>query len=558
MVKKQTSKKAAKSRRQSTTAQKRSQSEVKSLKRTIRILRFDIGVLELLVVVLLITGIGMYFVRAAIPAAKGTYVINNCARTDTECYYWSKQGYISQVYKGLYGNAVTVPDKSGLEYWVGLWGNANTPGNMAGHILNSISANDAAANVMKSGTSEQFVDELYRRYLQREADAGGKSFWLGQLGDGGIQKRADIMINFAGLDEVRNKWQNGFRDSLNAYYPASSPAPTTSTTGSAPAPAPTTTTSTTTEPANPQAGNTQQYFANTCQGNTECMYASREGVIIRVYYALNGAFDKEGFKYWVGQYAAQLGDNPEYLARAMTESASYIKNQNSDQFVTGLYVRLMERQPDSSGKAYWMGRLGDGNVSAKGKLILEFTNLGDVKAKANYQSKGKTFAGVVADNIHNIYADPTISQEIKKAGDAIVNQIALQKAAQEKVDAPYILKSAYATGSGRSARSDAIANSFSGAGGSLVRSNKTNSLERQYLFANRSTASPRLARTSNVHSKGLFFKAQESIRQIITPNSNISPRSPDSIDRPVIIYCSEDDPSTPDIDEGALIIPGCV
>ncbi|MEO0822304.1 MAG: DUF4214 domain-containing protein, partial [Pseudomonadota bacterium] len=47
-----------------------------------------------------------------------------------------------------------------------------------------------------------FVDGLYLAGLEREADAGGREFWLNGLGEGAFE-RGDVVAAFAGSEEAQ-------------------------------------------------------------------------------------------------------------------------------------------------------------------------------------------------------------------------------------------------------------------------------------------------------------------------------------------------------------------
>jgi hypothetical protein len=88
---------------------------------------------------------------------------------------------VSGIYRDVLDRA---PDGGGLAFW-------------SSELIDRISARELRAEVFaspeffsRSGqTNIGFIDELYRRILNREAEASGRSFWLARL-DAGVSRRA--------------------------------------------------------------------------------------------------------------------------------------------------------------------------------------------------------------------------------------------------------------------------------------------------------------------------------------------------------------------------------
>ena len=93
-----------------------------------------------------------------------------------------------------------VPDKSGLQYWVGK--------KRAGMLISKISQTFAQSNefTTKYGTltNRQFVTRIYTDVLGRTADPSGVNYWTGQL-DAKKKSRGQVMLNFSDSNEYKTK-----------------------------------------------------------------------------------------------------------------------------------------------------------------------------------------------------------------------------------------------------------------------------------------------------------------------------------------------------------------
>jgi hypothetical protein len=96
-----------------------------------------------------------------------------------------------------------VPDKSGLQYWVGK--------KRAGMLISKISQTFAQSNefTTKYGTltNRQFVTRIYTDVLGRTADPSGVNYWTGQL-DRGVKNRGQVMVGFSESNEYKGKKAN--------------------------------------------------------------------------------------------------------------------------------------------------------------------------------------------------------------------------------------------------------------------------------------------------------------------------------------------------------------
>ncbi|HVK93999.1 MAG TPA: DUF4214 domain-containing protein, partial [Noviherbaspirillum sp.] len=112
--------------------------------------------------------------------------------TDTQADL-SAEATITRLYDAVFNRA---PDQAGKQFWLA----ANT---------NGLSLHDVAANFIASTealqlhgelSNAQYIDKLYTFALDREADAAGRAYWLGQLDNGAID-RAGVLLSFANSTE---------------------------------------------------------------------------------------------------------------------------------------------------------------------------------------------------------------------------------------------------------------------------------------------------------------------------------------------------------------------
>ena len=111
----------------------------------------------------------------------------------TEAFFTSTefQGTGAPVARLYFAYFLRIPDYGGLTFWINYF--------RTGHTLAEISSAFAASGEFTSRygalTNDQFVDLVYQNVLGRPADAGGKSYWLGQLNGG--MPRGQMMIGFS-------------------------------------------------------------------------------------------------------------------------------------------------------------------------------------------------------------------------------------------------------------------------------------------------------------------------------------------------------------------------
>ena len=111
----------------------------------------------------------------------------------TESFFGSGefQGTGAPVVRLYFAYFLRIPDYGGLTFWM----NYSRAGHSLAEISNAFAGSSEFVNRYGALSNAQFVDLVYQNVLGRAADAGGKSFWLGQLNGG--MSRGQMMIGFS-------------------------------------------------------------------------------------------------------------------------------------------------------------------------------------------------------------------------------------------------------------------------------------------------------------------------------------------------------------------------
>jgi len=97
------------------------------------------------------------------------------------------------VYRLYAASLARTPDAGGLRFWDGQSEAGRTPRELAQAFVQS---DEFAEKFLGDGSDEAFIDALFQNVLGREADEGGRSFWLDQFSSG-AQTRATMLIAFS-------------------------------------------------------------------------------------------------------------------------------------------------------------------------------------------------------------------------------------------------------------------------------------------------------------------------------------------------------------------------
>jgi beta-N-acetylglucosaminidase len=184
----------------------------------------------------------------------------------------------------------------------------------------------------KKTTDEEYVDTLYRVMFNREADAGGRKNWLDLLKKG--MSRYYIFCGFAGSEE----WFN-----------------TCDTFGI--------------DPGEMKLTD----FRDQNVGVTSFVYRLYDKILGR-------AGEDDGIEDWCGRILRKKC-TPVEAAQMFVHSEEFANKKTTDQeYITVLYRAFLDREPDASGFAYWLGKLQSGEATRDSLLdgfaySEEFSNL---------------------------------------------------------------------------------------------------------------------------------------------------------------------------------------
>lgn len=95
---------------------------------------------------------------------------------------------LGRLYKAAFDRK---PDIGGLNYWVDEWEDNMSPLEVAARFYDSEEFNLRYGNP----SSEGFIDLLYENVLDRDPDAGGLNYWVGELNSG--MDRSEVLARFA-------------------------------------------------------------------------------------------------------------------------------------------------------------------------------------------------------------------------------------------------------------------------------------------------------------------------------------------------------------------------
>ena len=190
---------------------------------------------------------------------------------------------------------------------------------------------NSAEYTNKNKTNAQFVTDLYQTFLQREPDAGGLTYWTGQLSAG--LTRAMLITSFAYCDEFK------------AYM-------------------------------------TTQFGADTTRPENNMVNDFYRGF-------LNRFPDDGGFNSWLTQMRqaqctgqAAVRDLSYQLSLLYVNSAEYAgRNRNNAQYVEDLYNAILKRGADPAGFQAWVNNLNNGMT--RQQALKFFTDSSEFQRRVN-------------------------------------------------------------------------------------------------------------------------------------------------------------------------------
>jgi len=218
------------------------------------------------------------------------------------------------------------PDAGGLTYWA----DSLLSGSLSGaNLSNQLVFSEEFRN--RNVTNDEYITIMYKSFFDREADAGGRDYWMSVFDSG--MSRYYVLAGFVNSEE--------FKNICNTYG---------ITTGSLAITAPV--------DKYPQITQFVTRFYKLC---------------------LNRMPDAAGLNHWVVQLQTKNLAGANVAHDIVTSEEFTNRGTTNDAFVEIMYKAFFDRASESSGKAYWTGRLAAGTsrytVLAGFVNSQEFTNI---------------------------------------------------------------------------------------------------------------------------------------------------------------------------------------
>lgn len=198
-------------------------------------------------------------------------------------------------------------ETAGLNDWSSKLSNQEIDGaGIANGFINSAEFKNRNLN------NNDYLDVLYRTFFDREADAGGKAYWMGKLQKG--ISRTEVLSGFVNSQEFSN-----LCDRFGIAR-------------------------------------------GTMQANGSSIYRPGvRGYVLRMYTkALNRDGETVGVEDWTNRINTKVM-SPETVAKSFFSSQEFInRNLNNADYVETLYQTFMDRASDAGGKQYWINKLNSG------------------------------------------------------------------------------------------------------------------------------------------------------------------------------------------------------
>lgn len=224
------------------------------------------------------------------------------------------KAFITRLYQNILGRE---PDEGGLFYWY----NCLTAG---GESAASVTTKFVMSEefTKQNVSDDEFVERMYLTMMNRNSDASGKAYWLEVL-DSGCSRRF-VLANFVSSEE--------FTGICNSYGVVKGTVTLT---------------------------------------EARDLYPGATKFVTRLYRTtLNRNPDVDGLNYWVNAIRTKQR-TPYDVAEQIIKSQEFRNHSYSnDEYVTILYRAFLDREPDASGKAYWMNRLATG--SSREEILRNF------------------------------------------------------------------------------------------------------------------------------------------------------------------------------------------
>lgn len=233
----------------------------------------------------------------------------------TANYGTNVEGFVSRLYRICFGRE---PDNAGFNDWVGQLKTGKTTGTQAAYgFLFSKEFQQ------KNYCSTDYVKQLYRAFMGREADKNGLQSWVAELENG--KTREEVFNGFAMSSEFKNLCKQYHIQQGDAV-------------------------------AAPQYGTVPHGPCSVC--------GAQDGVtafVTRLYeVCLNRKPDRAGLSDWTGQLWEHRSTGRS-VARGFLFSKEFTqKGYDNATYVEYLYKSFFGRASDAAGKADWLNRMAQG------------------------------------------------------------------------------------------------------------------------------------------------------------------------------------------------------
>ena len=111
--------------------------------------------------------------------------------------------------------------------------------------------------------------------------------------------------------------------------------------------------------------------------------------------------DYDGYRYWIGRMADDLGLVP--MADHFAGSPEFQERYGSldfSQFLDQLYRDVLGREPDEEGKAYWLDRLADpDDTVTRGTIVAFFTDSSEMRELAGHRNELVALSALLDDRM---------------------------------------------------------------------------------------------------------------------------------------------------------------
>ena len=229
---------------------------------------------------------------------------SNNANTSTDNAKTQIESFVKRMYTVALSREA---ENAGLNDWSSKLSNQEIDGaGIANGFINSAEFKNRNLN------NNDYLDVLYRTFFDREADAGGKAYWMGKLQKG--ISRTEVLSGFVNSQEFSN-----LCDRFGIAR-------------------------------------------GTMQANGSSIYRPGvRGYVLRMYTkALNRDGETVGVEDWTNRINTKVM-SPETVAKSFFSSQEFInRNLNNADYVETLYQTFMDRASDAGGKQYWINKLNSG------------------------------------------------------------------------------------------------------------------------------------------------------------------------------------------------------